>query len=484
MMVETRKYTTNNKQMKLNKTFKVCLAFLLSILSTSIMAEENVHRLYMNNVTVTKGSATSELSIYLENTTTICSFDCRLYLPEGVDVFYGENEDEEEEYFINKGLRCKNAHTVSKKKQADGSFIILLSSTTNATLKENDKSQSVVNIVLDMTNAKVGTSEIVLKNITMNHYEAGLTVPYSQEEARCALTVEPAGIHITEEDKTLTITSENGTVLSATDYSSIAEGNTSNAIDLSNAVLANDITVDLLKTADARLYYLSAGTTLTGKNIVAGDVCPELEIIDGKSFSVPRSFTATTATYERSMTNTWGTIMLPYEVKSDETVEYYIPTGVANNVLVLEKQETLPANTPALVAKMSGDKIQSNAANVTVSAEAGSSVHGTVTMYGSYENNKKVTDADAYYIKNNAFVRCNGYFFIDAFRSYFTVSGGASAKTIGIPGFEATAIETLLNDDKSDAVNYYDESGRQMKGLKSGMNIMRLSNGQVIKVKR
>lgn len=410
--------------------------------------------------------------IEMTNDKEFTAMEFHLYLPQGMEIYDEELDADRFNGVTKRGTFTPNATYENKAKDDAGHYYFTLYH-SNETEMINGKNGTIIRFYYTVPEGvQPGVYPITIKEMELSHT--------AFDYVRCAEST--SYVSITSDDcpnPSIDGLELRGDVPSFV-IDEINESNVS-SIDLTNATSIGKA-LNLANT-NAIVYVAEGMDIECNANVVKGNVCTNLTLTDGNSFSTPKSFTATNATYERSISGTWGTIMLPYEVKSNDDVEYYIPTAVENNMLVIEKKETLPANTPALVAKINGSKIQAKAQNVTINAIAGTSANGSVTMYGSYENNKKVTDADAYYIKNNAFVRCNGYFFIDAFRAYFTVSG-ASAKTIGIPGFEATAIEALLNDDKSDAVNYYDESGRQMNGLKSGINIMRLSNGQVIKVKR
>lgn len=198
------------------------------------------------------------------------------------------------------------------------------------------------------------------------------------------------------------------------------------------------------------------------KNVVIGDQCEKFELTDSYNFAASKSFTAENASYSRSMTTTWGTICLPYEVKSDASVAYYNIKEIKSNTLYLEKYETLPTGTPAIVKKLSGSEIAPKATSVSVSGELGE-VSGTVTMIGTYTNNTKVTAANAYYLKDNKFYQCNGFFYINAFRAYFTID--SSAKVFEIEDGDATGIEeTGLSPTSTNSTN--NEEAYNLQGIK------------------
>lgn len=218
------------------------------------------------------------------------------------------------------------------------------------------------------------------------------------------------------------------------------------------------------------------------KNVVIGNECNNLVLTDGFNFSAKKTFTANEASYTREeMPNQWGTIILPYDVESNDDVAYYLPTAIEVGTLKLELKETLPANTPALVAKLNGNGIAPRNANVKVKTKDGVAVSGDVTMHGSYAQDTKITDANAYYISSNKFWKCNNYFYIDAFRAYMIIEGGSSAKSFVIDD-SITAINAIVGEGDVTVLEYFDITGKRIDGLQKGVNILKLSNGKTQKV--
>ena len=254
------------------------------------------------------------------------------------------------------------------------------------------------------------------------------------------------------------------------------------AIDLSGITLASGVSaadIVALQTGNI-LVYLPTSATFTGTNMVKDGVCSQLILTDGYPFTAPTPFTATSATYDRTMTNEWGTICLPYAVSSDANTEYYDITAIENNTLVVTKVDNLAAGTPALVHKVSGDAITSTATNVPVTATI-VAPGGSVQMTGVYEKTK-VEDANAYYIKDNKFWQCNNNFYCGAFRAYFTTSSApSSAFDILITDDDPTAIASAANEGVA-AIAIYSVDGKKLATLQKGVNIVKLANGKTQKV--
>ena len=221
-----------------------------------------------------------------------------------------------------------------------------------------------------------------------------------------------------------------------------------------------------------------------GINIINGNnICSNLVIYDGASLGLDNSFTATNATYTREMANEWGTICLPYEVESNAEVEYYTISGIENDVLQVTKLNTLPAGTPALVRRVSGTSITATASDVSVLTAPGAGTSSAVEMCGTFAQGVEVTDANAYYIKNNKFWQCNNKFYCDAFRAYFKITGSSSPSfSININDDDVTGVSSATDDKDATVMAIYSADGTKRSTLQQGINIVKLSNGKVQKI--
>lgn len=230
------------------------------------------------------------------------------------------------------------------------------------------------------------------------------------------------------------------------------------------------------------------GKLANEKNVAVNNTVADLVLTDGYSFKAPEGLTAANAQYERAMTTKFGTITLPFDAKSNETVQFYTVNGKTDNSIELTEVDELAAGTPAIM-QQKGDKVSIKATAVAVSNEIKEAA-GAVTMHGSYTMDTKVTDANAYYIYNDKFwkradVADDPHFFCDAFRAYFTVDGAAAAQakalTINAGGNPTgmNAVEELTNNG-IEAV--YNTAGVKQNDIQKGVNIVRLANGKTITV--
>ncbi|MBQ3780748.1 MAG: hypothetical protein II801_03060, partial [Bacteroidaceae bacterium] len=102
-------------------------------------------------------------------------------------------------------------------------------------------------------------------------------------------------------------------------------------------------------------------------NLVGGTSMERLVLYDGYDFACATTgFSLAEASYQRAMTNTWGTLLLPYPIASNEQVQLYRLLGLSDEWLWFEKTDAVPANTPCVFRKLTGSSVSLDA----LSAEA------------------------------------------------------------------------------------------------------------------
>ena len=231
------------------------------------------------------------------------------------------------------------------------------------------------------------------------------------------------------------------------------------------------------------IFIAKEGTLSNTKNVQIGNTIKNLEITDKKPLADLTGVTATYATYTRSMTNQFGTICLPYAVKSSASVKYYTIGSLDGDVLTLKEETELAAGTPAIVEKVSGESITATGSGALAAAGAPTD---TLELIGTFEE-KTVLAADyagknIYAIKNNQFVQGLNSITVPAFRAYFTADASAEANLRFGFGDEATAIEKLTGKNGVEVEAVYSVSGASQPALQKGINLVKFSDGSVKKV--
>ncbi len=226
----------------------------------------------------------------------------------------------------------------------------------------------------------------------------------------------------------------------------------------------------------------NAGVLANPQNVIVDGTVASLALTDGYPFAAPATAaTATTAAYSRAMSNQYGTICLPFAVASTEAVKYYSLGAIDGDVLTITELTTLAAGAPAIVEKVSGDGIEATG-NGALTAPA--DAEGALTFIGTYEPAvvKAADYAGAIYaISNNQFVKANNSITLAPFRAFFTAAGTSEAKLRISVDDAATAIEQLTDKDAI-ITGIFGADGTVRGSLRKGLNIIKKSNGQTLKV--
>ena len=226
--------------------------------------------------------------------------------------------------------------------------------------------------------------------------------------------------------------------------------------------------------------------TLTAEN---------LTLNDEKDFVAYEPFTATTATYSRSMNagTTWGTLCLPFAIDQSQETEckFYRLTGIDNDneCITLESYEEgakIPAGTPVLFKMNEGEQTLSiSAQNAELVKEPVAGTNTDVNLVGSFtkiggKDNQGLADTD-YIIGKDKFWRVSdltggkgvGSKPMHAYIHPVTASNARAAMLSIGKGDGTTAIDNLNAISNDANAEYYDANGRRTNGLQKGLNIVK-----------
>ncbi len=229
------------------------------------------------------------------------------------------------------------------------------------------------------------------------------------------------------------------------------------------------------------IFVAKEGVLGNASNVAVDGVIAKMVVTDGYPMEVPASTSATAASYSRTMANQYGTICLPFAVDSNDAVKFYTLGEISGDVLTINEAATLPAGTPGIVEKVSGDAITCTGAGALSNPV---DVDGALKFYGSFEK-KTIAAADytgnIYAISNNKFVQAENQINLPAFRAFFAAESGEAKLRIA-PNEDVTAINGLAGEATSRVVGVYGMDGAQRNSLQKGMNVIKMSNGSVRKV--
>lgn len=197
-------------------------------------------------------------------------------------------------------------------------------------------------------------------------------------------------------------------------------------------------------------------------------------------------FYVPSVSYERSMgTSKWGTIVIPFELRSNEDVQFYAVTDVdmTEGVLVATPVDVVYPGHPCLFKRLgSGNLCLSSSEKTMASLDFyGEFLNEDWYMYSTYAD--ETLDATGgknyYYINSDKFWHATGTVNVKPYRAYFTGPApvsSAKALTIVTSDGEETGIEAMMDDEghihSAAAEGIYDLQGRKRTSLQKGLNIV------------
>ena len=249
----------------------------------------------------------------------------------------------------------------------------------------------------------------------------------------------------------------------------------------------------VVRNGDERYGITGETTQLTVDNLV---------LADNKDFVAYEPFTATAASYNRTIKEgtTWATLCLPFEVSlADQNFRAFklLSANDATETVELEELKTIEAGTPVIIKMKDGaTKLDFSVANKNIAKDIQTSAtaDGNYQLQGLYTQKEFSKDADnnCYIVKGNKLM--NPAKLLEntkvtrvvstPFRAYMvdnssSIPAGAKMFSIGISD-STTAIDTL-NTIANDKAEYFDLQGKRLNAPQKGINIVK-RNGKTMKV--
>ena len=197
------------------------------------------------------------------------------------------------------------------------------------------------------------------------------------------------------------------------------------------------------------------------------------------------------ASYSRTMSNTWGTLMLPYKITltGNEPYSLYKIETLTGNELVLSRLEgSVAAGTPCIVKRNGTEaELTFGANDAELNMAIATTTVGGMTFRGTYwteeVNSGYVISKDCFWnveeLKNSSWVKGVK---VRPFRAWLDgTSANASAQlSMRIDG-STTGIDAIdaLNDAEAE---YYNLSGKRLDEPQKGVNIVRMKSGKTKKI--
>ena len=242
----------------------------------------------------------------------------------------------------------------------------------------------------------------------------------------------------------------------------------------------------VVRNGDERYGIKGETTQLTVDNLV---------LADNKDLVVFDPFKATTASYNRTINNTWATLCLPFEVSLDnQNFRAFELGSVSNNEVVLKELNTIiAAGTPVIIKMNEGEtKLNFTEADKEIANEVktAATADGNYQLKGLYTQKlfDKAADNNCYIVKGDKLMNPAKLMQntnketvgSKPFRAYMVdkstaPAAGAKMFSIGFDNDGTTAIDNL-NTIADDNAVYYDLQGKRLNAPQKGINIVKRGN--------
>ena len=193
------------------------------------------------------------------------------------------------------------------------------------------------------------------------------------------------------------------------------------------------------------------------------------------------------ASYSRTMSNTWGTLVLPYKMTltGNEPYSLFVIDHITPDELVLRRISGEVKAGTACVVRRDGEQqtmiFTANDATLNTTMRPTTAVEG-LNFQGTYHA-KEVTDG--YIIRNGLLWDVaklkeaspeTEAIMVGPFRSWLDGTTNGAAKLSIRVDDSATGIDNLISSLNADDVEYYDLNGRRLTAPQQGINIMKRGN--------
>ena len=193
------------------------------------------------------------------------------------------------------------------------------------------------------------------------------------------------------------------------------------------------------------------------------------------------------ASYSRTMSNTWGTLVLPYKMTltGDEPYSLFVIDHITPYELVLRRLSGEVKAGTACVVRRDGEQqtmiFTANDATLNTTMQPTAAVEG-LNFQGTYHA-KEVTAG--YIIRNGLLWDVaklkeaspeTEAIMVGPFRSWLDGTTIGAAKLSIRVDDSATGIDNLISSLNADDVEYYDLNGRRLTAPQQGINIMKRGN--------
>lgn len=250
-----------------------------------------------------------------------------------------------------------------------------------------------------------------------------------------------------------------------------------NATSIDATGLTNTSAIALESANPNCLFKANAGKLSNTNNVIVDGTCNNLVLTDGKPFKAPAAFTATNASFSKTVTDAgYATLVIPFGAALPTGVEAYNLTAVDGTAITSSSADAITADQPVMIKAAAGD-YEFTAAGAVIAATPAEPVQNGL-LYGVYSTTDVPTGTSYVLQKHDTevnFYKAASGQKVNAFCAYLTANAGAR---LSFNFDDATGIEAVKKGDVTTTV--YNLNGQSVAAPQKGLYIV---NGKKVIVK-
>ncbi|MBO4807106.1 MAG: hypothetical protein J5554_13855 [Paludibacteraceae bacterium] len=247
------------------------------------------------------------------------------------------------------------------------------------------------------------------------------------------------------------------------------------------------------------LLFVGKESTISGNNVVKGEECENLVIVDKVNFRTPNDFTAKELVYDRKNSLAYQTFILPYDVPTSEfnggVYEFRRYDSNARTIWFYSVEGIAEAGTPYILYRKTvaeETNLHANLKNIKLEASEWDNITSIANnkcfFRGTYEYIQRTVDSQyesVYIFSQNKFCLAKGVAEVYGFRAYVELEKPTASPSLGIMfDDQLTGVATIDADGNLSVgnVDVYDMNGRLVRknvesatclqGLKPGVYVV------------
>ncbi|MBR0036696.1 MAG: hypothetical protein IJP70_03530 [Bacteroidales bacterium] len=214
------------------------------------------------------------------------------------------------------------------------------------------------------------------------------------------------------------------------------------------------------------LFAANTGMLTNASNVIVSGACANFSLTDGYALNVPAAFTATSASYARTLP-AWSTSVLPYDCDVPEGVTAYsVSASAGDEYVTCTKLSQITANEPFLIKADANTDATFTASEVSVPATPNDL--GNEGLTGVFKS--QLAPVGSYVLQSGEFKKVaeGSQPTIHPFRAYLTLSSSAPVLRVVFSEDSETAIGRLAVEGEMKEGKIFNLQGQEVAAPQRG----------------